>query len=322
MVEGIKKIRNEIELFDKYFSKALSSKANLLHKITKYIGKNPGKKIRPICVILSAGLLNNLNEKIYRGAVLIELLHTATLIHDDIVDDAQLRRSKFSINTIWKNKIGVLIGDYFLAQGLKLSVKYNDFDILELVSDVVQKIVEGELIQIQKTKRLNLTEKDYFEIISLKTGALFETSFQIGSLGLKINADEQIKIKKVGLNLGMLFQIKDDILDYTRKSIISGKSYGNDIKEGKINLPLLLALKEMTFKEKNFTYKVLRSKKTKNNDIVKVFSLIKKYNGLNNAELISNKFSEDAKKLLLTFPQNKFRDIIMSLIDYLNQRKK
>ena len=291
-------------------------------KLRNTLEKIPEKKIRPICVILSAGLLNNLNEKIYRGAVLIELLHTATLIHDDIVDDAQLRRSKFSINTIWKNKIGVLVGDYFLAQGLKLSVKYDDFDILELVSDVVQKIVEGELIQIQKTKRLNLTEKDYYEIISLKTGALFETSFQIGSLGLKINKDQHNKLKKVGLNLGMLFQIKDDILDYTSKSFISGKSYGNDIKEGKINLPLLLALKKMTFAEKNFTYKVLRSKKTKSSDIIKVFNLIEKYKGLNNAELILNKFSEDAKKLLLTFNKNKYRDIIMSFIDYLNQRKK
>ena len=209
-----------------------------------------------------------------------------------------------------------------MAQGLKLSVKYDDFDILELVSDVVQKIVEGELIQIQKTKRLNLTEKDYYEIISLKTGALFETSFQIGSLGLKINKDQHNKLKKVGLNLGMLFQIKDDILDYTSKSFISGKSYGNDIKEGKINLPLLLALKKMTFAEKNFTYKVLRSKKTKSSDIIKVFNLIEKYKGLNNAELILNKFSEDAKKLLLTFNKNKYRDIIMSFIDYLNQRKK
>ena len=256
MIDFSGKIQKELDVFNQQFQAALSTKAVLLHKITNYLNKSPGKKIRPICTILSAGLINNISDKTYRGAVLVELLHTATLIHDDIVDDAQLRRSALSINTIWKNKIAVLTGDYFLAKGLKLAVQCSDYDILLLISNVVQEIVEGELIQIEKTKKLNLKEEDYYKIISLKTGSLFQTSFSIGALNANADNTKIKQLQTLGMNIGMLFQIKDDILDYSSKSLISGKSFGNDIKEGKINLPLLFSLKKMNLLEKQKVYKI------------------------------------------------------------------
>ena len=207
-------IQSEVDLFDKKFQDALSTKASLLHKVSTYVTKHTGKKIRPICTIICAGLINNVTEKTYRGAILVELLHTATLIHDDIVDDAHIRRSALSINTIWKNKISVLSGDYFLAKGLKLSVLHKDYDVLYVISSVVEKMVEGELIQIEKTKKLNLTEEDYFKIITLKTASLFEASFKIGALSAESDKEMVEKMGKIGLQIGLLFQIKDDILDY------------------------------------------------------------------------------------------------------------
>ena len=202
MIDFLGKIQKELDVFNQQFQAALSTKAALLHKITNYLNKSPGKKIRPICTILSAGLINNISDKTYRGAVLVELLHTATLIHDDIVDDAQLRRSALSINTIWKNKIAVLTGDYFLAKGLKLAVQCSDYDILLLISNVVQEIVEGELIQIEKKK------------IKFKRRRLQKLAQQVHYFKLhnRFNANaDNTKIKQLqtlGMNIGMLFKLK------------------------------------------------------------------------------------------------------------------
>ena len=246
-------IQKEIELFDKKFKQTLSSKGSLLYKITKYVSQSSGKKIRPICTILASGLNNNITDKTYRSAILIELLHTATLIHDDIVDDAQLRRGNLSINAVWKNKISVLTGDYFLAKGLQLAVFHKDYDILNFISEVVQEIVEGELLQIEKTKKLNLTEEDYFQIINLKTASLFQCSFKIGAISSTANKITTDNLSELGLIIGNIFQIKDDILDY-QNNTLTGKQSGNDIKEGKINLPLLYALKKMNFLEKKSSF--------------------------------------------------------------------
>ena len=322
MINILEDIRKELNLFNKQFKDALSTKATLLHRVTNYINKSQGKKIRPICTILSAGLINNISPQTYRGAVLVELLHTATLIHDDIVDDAQLRRSNFSINTVWKNKIAVLSGDYFLAKGLQLAVKHSDYDILSLISNVVQQIVEGELIQIEKTKKLNLNEADFYKIIKLKTGSLFETSFAIGALNSNVNKNTITDLKNLGMNIGVLFQIKDDILDYTNKSIISGKSFGNDIKEGKINLPLLFSFRQMNLIEKQKAYKILRSKNTTTHDIYIVYDLIKKYKGIEKAESVVEKFYSESKTILANFDENIYKKVLLSLLDYLIERKK
>ena len=322
MIDFLEKIKEELDVFNHQFTAALSTKAVLLHRITNYLNHSPGKKIRPICTILSAGLINNISKKTYRGAVLVELLHTATLIHDDIVDDAQLRRSALSINAIWKNKIAVLTGDYFLAKGLKLAVQYEDYDILSLISNVVQEIVEGELIQIEKTKRLNLKEEDLYKIISLKTGSLFETSFLIGALNSNTDVKTIEKLKTLGMNIGLIFQIKDDILDYTSKSLVSGKSFGNDIKEGKINFPLLLSLNKMNLMEKQKIYRILRSKKTTTKEIYFVYDLIKKYKGIELADIVVKRYYSESKTILTNFEENIYKEVLQSLLDHLIERQK
>ena len=229
-------------------------------------------------------MCGTIQDKTYRGAVLVELLHTATLIHDDIVDDAYLRRNQFSINAIWKNKVAVLTGDYFLAKGLKLAVSSKDFDFLYLMSDVVQKIVEGELIQIEKTKKLNLKEEEYLKIIELKTGSLFQSSFAAGAVSVGANSKTLEIMSQIGLKIGLIFQIKDDILDYPTKFKKSGKKIGIDIQEGKINLPLLSAINKMTFNEKRHVYSILRKKTNNVSEIKFVQDLVFLYRGIEYAE--------------------------------------
>ncbi len=321
MIEFQNIITQEINQFDKKFKNILSTKASLLYKVTNYISQNTGKKIRPICTILASGLLNNINEKTYRSSILIELLHTATLIHDDIVDDANIRRSKFSINAIWKNKISVLSGDYFLAKGLKLAVEYKDYDVLDEISTVVQKIVEGELIQIEKTKKLNLNEEDYLKIINLKTGSLFECSFHVGGLSSEGNRNDIKNLIDLGSLIGVLFQIKDDIIDYDTTNH-SGKEYGNDIKEGKINLPLLYALRNMNIVEKNSTFRILRKKNNSLNDINMVCKLVAKYDSIKQAELIAENHYKKAILILQNFNNSKYKIAIIELLNFLINREK
>ena len=314
-------IKEEIDRFDSEFKNVLSTKALLLHKITNYISKNSGKKIRPICTIIASGLVNNITDKTYRSAILIELIHTATLVHDDIVDDAQIRRGQFSTNTIWKNKIAVLTGDYFFAKGLELAVLKKDYDTLELISSVVQKMVEGELIQIEKTKKLNLTELDYFKIIELKTGILFECAFELGGVAVEAHKEDLKKLRSLGLILGVLFQIKDDVLDYTNISF-SGKQSLNDIKEGKINFPLLSALKKMNILERSRVFRILRKKTNIKSEYIYIKELVVKYKGIEEAELIIQKKYNDALNIISSFKDGKYKKSISSLVRFLIDRKK
>ena len=309
-------IENEIRIFNLEFKRALSNKASLLHTVTNYITKNPGKQIRPIIVLISAGLIAPPSEKTYRGAILIELIHTATLIHDDIVDDAHLRRSKLSLNAVWKNKISVLVGDYFLAKGLSLASKYKDFDTLEIISEVVEKMVEGELIQINKTRKLNLTEQDYFKIIELKTASLFEASFKIGAKSINSNKKQLIQLGKLGLIIGKIFQMKDDILDY-RITPFSGKKYGKDIEEGKINLPLLYTLNKANSKEKKCILTSLRASVNNKHEIMQIFDLVKKYNGINYTEKCIVKQHDEALQILELFPNNQYKESLVSLLQFI-----
>jgi len=314
-------IKEDIQLFDKKFKDTLSTKSELLYKVTSYLSKNSGKKIRPVCAIIASGLVNNITDKTYRSAILIELIHTATLVHDDIVDDAQMRRAQFSINTIWKNKIAVLTGDYFLAKGLQIAVQNKDYDILQLISNVVGKIVEGELVQIDKTKKLNLKEADYFNIIKLKTASLFECAFELGGIAADAEKEKIQSLKDLGLIIGMMFQIKDDILDYNLLRY-TGKKSGNDIKEGKINLPLLYSLSKMKFIEKRKSISILRSKKNTTQDIEFIFNMVKKYEGIDFAKSIINKYYNQAKIIITTFEEGKYKKSIYSLLDFLIDRTK
>ena len=314
-------IKKDIDSFDKEFRKVLSTKASLLYKVTKYISQSSGKRIRPICVIIASGLVSGITKKTHRSATLIELLHTATLIHDDIVDDAQMRRGVFSVNTIWKNKTAVLTGDYFLAKGLHLAVLNKDYDILTLISEVVQKIVEGELLQIEKTKQLNLSEDDYFKIIKLKTASLFQCAFQAGGISANASKDTMKNLSDLGLIVGNIFQIKDDIIDYDTK-LITGKKAGNDIKEGKINLPLLYAIKKMNSNEKNLIYRLLRKKTNSKKEISFVRQKVLQYHGLDYAQKIIDKNFHQAIKILDNLNNSIYKEAMKLLLTFLIERKK
>jgi len=314
-------IKEDINLFDKKFKNILSSKATLLYKVNSYLIKQRGKRIRPICTIIASGLANNITSQTFRAAVLIELLHTATLIHDDIVDDAHIRRSTFSINTIWKNKVAVLSGDYFLAKGLSLAVENKDYEILMLISNVVEKIVEGELLQIEKTKKLNLTEDEYFKIIKLKTASLFECAFQVGVMSNKKANPNLDQIINLGLMIGNIFQIKDDILDY-RPTRLIGKNTGSDIKEGKINLPLLYALKNMPVHQKKQVFKVLRKKTNTLKEIISIQNIVINNYGIVEAENKMMSYYNNAMKILSLFEETKYKNAAKLMLKFLISRNK
>lgn len=231
--EIIHPIEKELDLFTDKFKISLKSKVGLVDLVTKYILKQKGKKIRPVLVLLSAGLSGEISERTYRGAVLVEMLHTATLVHDDVVDAAETRRGLPSINAVWKNKVAVLIGDYLLSRGLMLAVDGNDFDFLRVVTDTVKRMSEGELLQISKTRKLDIDEETYFKIISDKTASLISTCCEIGARSSTSDENKITSLRNFGESLGIAFQIRDDILDYTGKSKIIGKPLGGDIKEKK-----------------------------------------------------------------------------------------
>jgi len=314
-------IKEDINLFDKKFKNILSSKATLLYKVNSYLIKQRGKRIRPICTIIASGLANNITSQTFRAAVLIELLHTATLIHDDIVDDAHIRRSTFSINTIWKNKVAVLSGDYFLAKGLSLAVENKDYEILMFISNVVEKIVEGELLQIEKTKKLNLTEDEYFKIIKLKTASLFECAFQVGAMSNKKANPNLEQIINLGLMIGNIFQIKDDILDY-RPTRFIGKNTGSDVKEGKINLPLLYALKTMPVNQKKQVFKVLRKKTNTLKEIISIQNIVINNYGIVEAENKMMSYYNNAMKILSLFEETKYKNAAKLMLKFLISRNK
>ena len=245
-------IKEEMEVFEKKFKTSMMSEISLLNRITFFIVKRKGKQIRPMFVLLVAKLLGNekVNERSYRGAALIELIHTATLVHDDIVDDSYKRRGFFSINTLWKNKIAVLVGDYLFSKGLLLSVDNKDFDLLKIISKVVKEMSEGELLQLEKSRDFEITENIYYEIIRKKTAVLIASCCSIGATSVMSSQSDIDKIYEFGELLGMIFQIKDDLFDYTNKMI--GKPTGIDLREKKITLPLIYTINNVDRKEKKW----------------------------------------------------------------------
>jgi octaprenyl-diphosphate synthase len=222
-------LKNELNEFDSYFNNSLKSRIPLLDRIMKYMVRRKGKQMRPLLVIISAAICGKINEKTFRGATMIELLHTATLIHDDVVDDSMKRRGSFTINALWKNKTAVLVGDYLLSRGLLLALRNKDNDLLDITSEAVQLMSEGELLQIEKARTLDIKEEVYFDIIKMKTASLMASSCAIGAASVDASPDNQDKMKNLGLNLGIAFQIKDDLLDF--KSNGTGKPKGGDLKE-------------------------------------------------------------------------------------------
>ncbi|NJD21369.1 MAG: polyprenyl synthetase family protein [Melioribacter sp.] len=313
-------IEDELSKFHELFKHSLKSKVTLLELVTKYILKQKGKKIRPILVLLSSDLCGGISERSYRGATLVELLHTATLVHDDVVDNAETRRNFPSINAVWKNKIAVLMGDYLLARGLMLAVDGNDFDFLRVITNTVKRMSEGELLQISKTRKLDIDEETYFRIISDKTASLLSTCCEIGA---RASTDDESKItamKEFGENLGIAFQIRDDILDFIGTKNIFGKSLGADIKEKKITLPLIFALKNAPKDESIKIINLLKSKERKTKVDV-VIKFVKMYEGIEYSEKVALEYSKTALSKLEQFQTSESRLSLESLVSFVVERK-
>lgn len=322
VVEQIKKpIYNEMELFEEKFTQSMSSQVALLNRITHFIINRKGKQMRPMFVFLVAKLVGKgkVNERTFRGASVIELIHTATLVHDDVVDDSNKRRGFFSINALWKNKIAVLVGDYLLSKGLLLSIENEDFDLLKIISVAVREMSQGELLQIEKARDLDITEEVYYEIIRQKTATLLAACCAMGAQSVDASEEEVEKMHNFGELLGMAFQIKDDLFDYGERKI--GKPVGIDIKERKMTLPLIHTLNVVSPDEKRT---LINTVKNHNKNKVKVNALIetvKEKGGLDFAVKKMEDYRNQAIALLMDFPKNEYRDALELMLNYVIERK-
>lgn len=313
-------IAHEMQDFEKKFRSSMKSKVLLLDKIMNYIVKRKGKQMRPMFVFLSAGVTGQITEATYRGASLIELLHTATLVHDDVVDDANYRRGFFSINALWKNKIAVLVGDYLLSRGLLLSVQHKDFELLEIVSNAVREMSEGELLQIEKARNLDITEEIYFDVIRQKTASLIASCCAVGSCSA--GADKEVigKMRLFGEKVGMAFQIKDDLFDYGTDEI--GKPLGIDIKEKKMTLPLIYALQRASWLDKRKIIFIIQNQSDKPAKVAKVIDFVKQSGGIEYATSVMEDYYREAKELLCTFPESSHKTALMQLVQFTIERSK
>ncbi|MFW5758420.1 MAG: polyprenyl synthetase family protein [Bacteroidota bacterium] len=308
-------VEKHIREFEKQFRDSMKSKVPLLDKITRYIVKRKGKQIRPLFVFFSAAMCGGITEKTYRAASLIELLHTATLVHDDVVDDSNERRGFFSLNALWKNKISVLVGDYLLSRGLLLALDNDDFNLLKIVSHSVKQMSEGELLQLEKARNLDIKEDVYFEIITKKTASLIASCLESGAASAGAGVDIQQKLRIAGQYTGIAFQIKDDLLDY-KSDKKTGKPSGGDIKERKMTLPLLYLLDQSGFSEKR---KIINIVKNHNNDPDKVGKLIEMVNKNGGADYARKKMEENLEKafeILETMPDNPWRKSLKDLVQF------
>ncbi|MEL0643909.1 polyprenyl synthetase family protein [Olleya sp. Ti.3.14] len=323
ITEQIKQpIAFEMDLFEQKFRLAMSSKVALLNRITYYIVNRKGKQMRPMFVFLVAKMVSNgeVSERTYRGASVIELIHTATLVHDDVVDDSNKRRGFFSINALWKNKIAVLIGDFLLSKGLLLSIDNNDFDLLKIISIAVREMSEGELLQIEKARKLDITEAVYYEIIRQKTATLIAACCSLGAASVKPNSVEVESMRKFGELIGMAFQIKDDLFDYGTQSI--GKPTGIDIKEQKMTLPLIYVLNNCSKKDKKWLINSVKNHNTDRKRVNQVIQFVKDNGGLDYAVSKMKAFQEEALLLLNNFPKSEYKDSLELMVNYVIERKK
>jgi len=312
-------IEEELKTFEKKFEEAVKSQTPLLDRIMKYVIKRKGKQLRPMFVFLSAKLHGTVNESTYRAAALVELLHTATLVHDDVVDESLERRGFFSINALWKNKIAVLVGDYLLSKGLLLSTEAGDFKHLHILSDAVKQMSEGELLQIEKARKLNLKEDIYFEIIRSKTASLLSSACSVGAWST--SKDEVIaeKMKLFGEKVGIAFQIKDDLFDYGNEDI--GKPTGNDIKEKKLTLPLIYTLNNTDISKRREIIYIIKNQNKEKEKIRFVLDAVTNAGGIKYANKKMNEYRDEALKILYEFPESDVRKGLEELVRYTTDRK-
>jgi octaprenyl-diphosphate synthase len=312
-------IGEELNAFEKKFAEAVKSQTPLLDRVMKYIIKRKGKQLRPMFVFLSAKLHGPINESTYRAAALVELLHTATLVHDDVVDDSLKRRGYFSINAIWKNKIAVLVGDYLLSKGLLLSTDNNDFEHLRILSEAVKQMSEGELLQIEKSRNLNLSEDIYFEIIRNKTASLLSSACAVGAWSTSKDAYISEKMKLFGEKVGVAFQIKDDLFDYGKEDI--GKPTGNDIKEKKLTLPLIYTLNNINASKKRELIYIIKNENKNASKVKYVIDTVVAAGGIQYASDKMIIYRDEALSILHQFEDNKVRQALEELVRYTTDRK-
>ena len=313
-------IAREMEEFEHKFRESMKSAVPLLDRITHYIVKRKGKQMRPMFVFFTAGIFGGINESTYRAAALIELLHTATLVHDDVVDDSYERRGFFSLNALWKNKIAVLVGDYLLSKGLLLSVGNKDYELLNIVSDSVRVMSEGELLQIEKARRLDIKEEIYFEIIRQKTASLIASCCACGASSAGADSNVIRQAHQFGELIGIAFQIKDDLFDYGPDGII-GKPTGIDIKESKMTLPLIFALSTADASGRRQIINIIKNHADENKKVKKVIEFVKQSGGIQYAEQKMNEYRSKAFELLNSFPDNMYRQSLMELVRFTTERK-
>lgn len=313
-------IASEIAEFEKKFRSSMKSNVLLLDKIMGYIVKRKGKQMRPMFVFLSAGTVGKIQESTYRGASLIELLHTASLVHDDVVDDADYRRGFFSINALWKNKIAVLVGDYLLSKGLLLSVEHSDFRMLGIVSTAMKDMSEGELLQMEKARRLDISEDIYFDIIKQKTASLIASCCEIGASSANADDASIDNMRMFGEKVGMAFQIKDDLFDYGTKEI--GKPTGIDIKEKKLTLPLIFALQQSSWSERRKIINLIKRKSHISSKVNEVIEFVKKKGGIEYAVKVMERYKDEAIALLAEFPDSEYKSSLLTLVSYTISREK
>jgi octaprenyl-diphosphate synthase len=323
VVEQIKQpIAYEMELFEQKFQLSMASKVALLNRITHYIVNRKGKQMRPMFVFLVAKMVSNgeISERTYRGASVIELIHTATLVHDDVVDESNRRRNFFSINALWKNKIAVLVGDYLLSKGLLLSIDNNDFDLLKIISIAVREMSEGELLQIEKARKLDITEDVYYEIIRQKTATLIAACCSLGAASVKPESTDVETMRKFGELIGMAFQIKDDLFDYGEEKI--GKPTGIDIKEQKMTLPLIYALNQASKQEKKWLINSIKNHNKDRRRVKEVIVYVKEKGGLKYAVSKMKQFQTEALLMLQNYPESHYKNSLELMVNYVIERKK
>ncbi len=312
-------VKQEMNEFEFKFRQSMKSKVMLLDKIMNYIIKRKGKQMRPLFVFLTAAITGNINESTYRGAALIELLHTASLVHDDVVDNAHYRRGFFSINALWKNKIAVLVGDFLLSKGLLLSLKNDDFELLRIVSNAVQQMSEGELLQMEKARKLDITENLYYEVIKQKTASLITSCCQVGASSGGATKEDISKMGIFGTKVGMAFQIKDDLFDYENVSI--GKPTGIDIRERKMTLPLIYALEQSSSSEVSIVKGMIKNSEKKSANVKKIIDFVVEKGGIDYATQRMNNFLSEAITILKTYPDSTYRNSLEQLLAFTIARK-
>jgi octaprenyl-diphosphate synthase len=311
-------IAEEMRTFERKFHDAVKTDVGTLNRVMNYIVKRKGKQIRPMLVFLSAGVCGGINDKTHRGAALVELLHTATLLHDDVVDGSMERRGFFSVYALWKSKIAILVGDFLLAKGLLLSVGNSDYDMLQISSEAVRLMSEGELFQLEKSRTLNLKEEEYYEIIRMKTASLIASCCAMGAKSVTDDADQVERMRMFGEKVGIAFQIKDDLFDYGDGNI--GKPSGIDIKEKKLTLPLIYAMNQVSRPERRQIIRTVKGYDADRKKFRYLVDFVVRNGGIKYSEEVMERYTGEARELLHTFPESAHRESLKKLVEYTIKR--